>query len=262
MAPRAATRDAARVLGFDYGTGDRIAKLIPEPIMGRNPSFEDCLSPGQELRTRLRHRARGAPDHRRRQGPRGDRPQPLDPRRRGGDRRPAAAGDRPAAARRGPRRRPRQRRHGRGERAYKTVTQYSMGPIEEIGLLKMDFLGLRNLDVIEDAVDIIERSHGIELDVEQLPLDDPKTYEMLAAGRVGRRVPVRVRGDARGAAQGQADRVRGPRRPGLPLPARRDAVHRRLRARQARPVARSATRTRACARSPRRPTAAASTRSS
>jgi DNA polymerase-3 subunit alpha len=46
----------------------------------------------------------------------------------------------------------------------------------------MDFLGLRNLDVIEDAVDIIERSHGTKLDVEQLPLDDPTAYEMLAAG--------------------------------------------------------------------------------
>src|SRR5215475_957565 len=50
MAPRAATRDAARVLGFDYGTGDRLAKQIPEPILGRNPSFEECLRPGQELR--------------------------------------------------------------------------------------------------------------------------------------------------------------------------------------------------------------------
>ena len=50
MAPRAATRDAARVLGFDYGTGDRLAKQIPEPILGRNPSFEECLKPGQELR--------------------------------------------------------------------------------------------------------------------------------------------------------------------------------------------------------------------
>ncbi len=50
MAPRAATRDAARVLGFDYATGDRLAKQIPEPIMGRSPSFEECLKPGQELR--------------------------------------------------------------------------------------------------------------------------------------------------------------------------------------------------------------------
>ena len=47
-----------------------------------------------------------------------------------------------------------------GERSYRTVTQYSMKPIEEIGLLKMDFLGLRNLDVIEAALDIIEESTG------------------------------------------------------------------------------------------------------
>ena len=71
---------------------------------------------------------------------------------------------------------------GRAERQYKIVTQYSMGPIEEIGLLKMDFLGLRNLDVIEDAVEIIRRSHGTEVDIESIPLDDPKTYEMLARG--------------------------------------------------------------------------------
>jgi DNA polymerase III subunit alpha len=69
-----------------------------------------------------------------------------------------------------------------GGRAYKTVTQYSMKPIEEIGLLKMDFLGLRNLDVIESALDIIERSTGERPDMASLPLDDPKTYEMLARG--------------------------------------------------------------------------------
>ena len=50
MAPRAATRDAARVLGFDYATGDRLAKQIPEPIMGRSPSFAECLKAGQELK--------------------------------------------------------------------------------------------------------------------------------------------------------------------------------------------------------------------
>ena len=57
-----------------------------------------------------------------------------------------------------------------------------MGPIEEIGLLKMDFLGLRNLDVIEDAIDIIERSRGERIDMEQIPIDDAKTYAMLAGG--------------------------------------------------------------------------------
>ncbi len=71
---------------------------------------------------------------------------------------------------------------GKQERSYKIVTQYSMGPIEEIGLLKMDFLGLRNLDVIEDAAEIISRSRGIELDIGTIPMDDAATFEMLAAG--------------------------------------------------------------------------------
>ncbi len=57
-----------------------------------------------------------------------------------------------------------------------------MKPIEEIGLLKMDFLGLRNLDVIEDALDIVERSAGERPDMTTLPLDDEKTYEMMARG--------------------------------------------------------------------------------
>src|ERR1019366_8074785 len=50
MAPRQATRDAARVLGYDYGVGDRLAKLIPDPQQGRAPSFEECLADGELLR--------------------------------------------------------------------------------------------------------------------------------------------------------------------------------------------------------------------
>ena len=49
MFPRAATRDAARVLGHEYAIGDRLAKLIPDPQQGRPPSFADCLAPGAEL---------------------------------------------------------------------------------------------------------------------------------------------------------------------------------------------------------------------
>ena len=69
-----------------------------------------------------------------------------------------------------------------GARSFRTVTQFSMQPIEEIGILKMDLLGLRNLDVIEDALDIIERSTGGRPDMTTLPLDDARTYEMLARG--------------------------------------------------------------------------------
>ena len=69
-----------------------------------------------------------------------------------------------------------------GERVFRTVTQFSMKPIEDIGLLKMDFLGLRNLDVIEDALDIIERSTGERPDMDDGPARRPGTYEMLARG--------------------------------------------------------------------------------
>jgi DNA polymerase III subunit alpha len=181
MAPRAATRDAARVLGFDYGSGDRLAKQIPEPILGRNPSFEECLQPGQELKRTYD----SEPDAKRildvAQGLEGiirnnsihaaavviaDRPlQEIVPLQLAEDR---GAGNGNGAT--------------KGERQYKIVTQYSMGPIEEIGLLKMDFLGLRNLDVIEDAVEIVRRSRGVEIEMTAIPMDDAKTFEMLSRG--------------------------------------------------------------------------------
>jgi DNA polymerase III subunit alpha len=175
MFPRAATRDAARVLGYDYGAGDRLAKLIPDPIMGRAPSFEDCLKVGQSLRKaydeepdarRIVDVARGLEGIARNssihaaavviaEGPLTD-IVPLQLADAGVDE--------------------------DGERVFRTVTQFSMKPIEDIGLLKMDFLGLRNLDVIEDALDIIERSTGERPDMTTLPLDDLRTYEMLARG--------------------------------------------------------------------------------
>ncbi len=175
MLPRAATRDAARVLGSDYATGDRLAKLIPDPIMGRSPSFEECLKAGEPLRKAFDEEPEAKRIIETAQGLEGivrnssihaaavviaDRPLtdivPLQLADAGTDE--------------------------NGERNFRTVTQFSMKPIEEIGLLKMDFLGLRNLDVIEDALDIIERSTGERPDMTTLPLDDAKTYEMLARG--------------------------------------------------------------------------------
>ncbi|MBV9838212.1 MAG: DNA polymerase III subunit alpha [Solirubrobacterales bacterium] len=175
MFPRAATRDAARVLGHDYGAGDRLAKLIPDPVMGRPPSFEDCLKPGQPLRAEIDRDGTAKEIVEVAQGLEGivrnssihaaavviaDRPLtdivPLQIADAGVDE--------------------------KGEKVFRIVTQFTMKPIEQIGLLKMDFLGLRNLDVIEDALDIIERSSGERPDMTTLPLDDPKTYEMMARG--------------------------------------------------------------------------------
>ncbi len=95
---------------------------------------------------------------------------------------------------------------GKPERVYKTVTQYSMKPIEEIGLLKMDFLGLRTLDVLENAVAIIERSGGERIDLDEPAARRPQDLRDARARRLGRRVPARVRGHAGGAARGAARR--------------------------------------------------------
>jgi DNA polymerase III subunit alpha len=175
MFPRAATRDAARVLGHDYVAGDRLAKLIPDPIMGRPPSFEDCLKPGEPLRAEVDRDATARQIVEVAQGLEGivrnssihaaavviaDRPLtdivPLQIADAGTDE--------------------------NGERVFRTVTQFTMKPVEQLGMLKMDFLGLRNLDVIEDALDIIERSTGDRPDMARLPLDDARTYEMMARG--------------------------------------------------------------------------------
>ncbi len=63
------------------------------------------------------------------------------------------------------------------------ITGYAMGPIEKLGLLKMDFLGLRTLTVLANTVALIKESRGLDLDLDRLPLDDKKTYEMLSEAK-------------------------------------------------------------------------------
>ncbi len=63
------------------------------------------------------------------------------------------------------------------------ITQYEYKSLEEIGLLKMDFLGLRTLTVIEDTLRMIMENHGREIDLAKVPLDDPKVYELFSAGQ-------------------------------------------------------------------------------
>lgn len=62
------------------------------------------------------------------------------------------------------------------------TTQFPMGTLEQLGLLKMDFLGLRNLTVIRDTLSLIEENEGKKIDIYSIPLDDPKVYEMLSQG--------------------------------------------------------------------------------
>src|SRR5207302_6198756 len=76
------------------------------------------------------------------------------------------------------------------------TTQWEMGDLEKVGMLKMDFLGLRTLTVLDNAVKLIRRTRGEEIDLNALPLDDPDTYKLLQ------------RGDAKGVFQFESDGIR------------------------------------------------------
>ncbi len=180
---RAAVRDASRVLGYPYAVGDKVAKAMPPLVMGRDtplyacldkhPKFEDGYKMAGELRSmyeldpdlkRVIDVAKGLEGLRRQDGihaaavvitrdPLTDY-LPIQ-------RKPDAGSDPESAP---------------------VVTQYEMHGVEDLGLLKMDFLGLRNLDVISDTVELIKQSRGIDLDIDHVDLEDPKTYDLLQRG--------------------------------------------------------------------------------
>jgi DNA polymerase-3 subunit alpha len=159
MAARAAVRDAGRVLEIPYGVVDKVAKLIPE---GPGQTLEDCLKSGAELRQSYDSDpvTREIVDLAR----------PLEGLTRQDGIHAAAVviGAEPLMNIV-----PLQQKGTDQE----VVTQFSGTDVEALGLLKMDFLGLRNLDVIDKACAL---AGG--LDIGAIPLDDRKTYEMLARG--------------------------------------------------------------------------------
>src|SRR5438094_500650 len=160
MAARAAVRDAGRVLEIPYGVVDKIAKAIPE---GPGQTLDACLKPGQELKTQYDADpiAREIVDLAR----------PLEGLVRADSIHAAGVviGDRPLTEYV-----PLQQKGVDQE----VVTQFAGGDVEALGLLKIDFLGLRNLDVLEKAKALV----GNGLDYSKLPLDDKKVYDMLSRG--------------------------------------------------------------------------------
>jgi DNA polymerase-3 subunit alpha len=159
MMARAAVRDAGRVLEVPYGTVDKIAKLIPE---GPKVYLEESLKPGQELRAAydadpvVREIV--------------DLARPLEGLVRADSIHAAGVviADRPLTDVV-----PLQQKGADQE----VVTQLGMHDVVALGLLKIDFLGLRNLDVIDKAVELVG-----DLDLDAIPIDDAKTYEMLRRG--------------------------------------------------------------------------------
>src|SRR5580765_3236578 len=159
MAARAAVRDAGRVLEVPYGVVDKIAKLIPE---GPGQTLDECLKPGAELRRAIDADPVAKEII--------ELAQPLEGLTRADSIHAAGVviGAEPLTNVV-----PLQQKGADQE----VVTQFNMGDIEALGLLKMDFLGLRNLDVIDKACELVG-----SLDIEKIPMDDKKTYAMLAKG--------------------------------------------------------------------------------
>ena len=180
---RAAVRDASRVLGYQWSVGDKIAKLMPPLIMGRDTSLKACLEPvegqedGSKMAVELRSLYETDPDAKRVV----DVARGLEGLRRQDGIHAAAVviTRRPLTEYL-----PIQRKPEPGLPADQApmVTQYEMHGVEDLGLLKMDFLGLRNLSVIERTLELVEASTGQRVDIDNVPLDDPKTFEMLCTG--------------------------------------------------------------------------------
>ncbi len=164
MAARSVVRDVGRVLGLPYGETDRIAKLIPfgsklkaavegvpelRALVAENPDVRRIVDIGLRLEDLTRNISTHAAGV-------------------------VIAPD--ALAQHVPLLRV-------GENEF--VTQYDMTDIEAIGLLKIDFLGLRNLTLIQDTLELLSSHTGVRLDLHSLPLDDDATYALLRAGKTG-----------------------------------------------------------------------------
>ena len=166
MAARAAVRDVARVLQVPYAEADRLSKMIPPPVQGRHIPLEKSIVDDPDLKAEYESNqtAKEVFDYAIR----------LEGTIRSHGVHAAGVVIAPddivnyaplAMAQKGV-----------------VSTQYPMGPVEELGLLKMDFLGLSNLTIINNALRIIRKVYKDEIDLSTLPLDDEKTYQLFQRG--------------------------------------------------------------------------------
>ena len=161
MNARGVIRDVGRVMGYSYSDVDKIAKLIPE---GPKMTLDKALKQSSELRTHSQNQYQDLIEN----------AKTLE-----GMNRHASI-------------------HAAGVVVapgkltdfvplYKSTndditTQYDMNELEKLGLLKMDFLGLRNLTVIDKTIDLVNKRLGKKIDINNIPLDDPKVYELFSKG--------------------------------------------------------------------------------
>jgi DNA polymerase-3 subunit alpha len=174
---RAAVKDVARLLRIPPGDADKLTKLIPSgpgfaltlaealdkvkefrELVEGNPQYERCVALASRIEGISRHasvHAAGVVIA----------PGPLH------EYVPVCTAPTKGA--------------GQTEGEDSIITQFEMGPLEKVGMLKMDVLGLKTLTVIHDAVQMIRERYGRELDMDTLDLEDPKVYELLRQGRTG-----------------------------------------------------------------------------
>lgn len=164
LQPKAAVKDSARVMDLPVAIGEQISKLIPD---GPKQSFDKNLREGMDLAKAY------ASDPTVKSVV--DMAKPLEGMVRNTGIHAAAVviSDRPLTDIVPVR---------AGEHGDQIVTQFEQADVEDLGLLKMDVLGLRNLDVLKKVRDFIKEGKGEDLDVAAIPLDDPETFEMIARG--------------------------------------------------------------------------------
>lgn len=166
MAARAAVRDVARVLEVPYAEADRLSKMIPPPVQGRHIPLSTSIQADADLKAEYESNptAKEVFDYAIR----------LEGTIRSHGVHAAGVVIAPSDI----------VNYAPLEMAQKGVvaTQYAMGPVEELGLLKMDFLGLSNLTIINNALRIIKKVYGNDIILSEIPLDDEKTYELFQRG--------------------------------------------------------------------------------
>ena len=167
MGPKAALRDVGRGMGMSYGDVDRIARMVPfksrtlSDAMASNPEMMDSyqsdaaiqnlVDNAQALEGIVHHVSTHAAG--------------------------VLIADEPLTETV-----PLQRPARGDENSPVMMTQYSMDPVAKLGLLKMDFLGLTNLTILDRTIKLIDQERGIRIDLNRLSLDDPETYDLLSTG--------------------------------------------------------------------------------
>jgi DNA polymerase-3 subunit alpha len=166
MGAKSVLRDVGRVMGMSYGDCDRLAKMVPNELkmdlhkaLDQSPEFKQAYEEEEQTHELidtaliLEDLTRNASVH-------------------------AAGvviGDQPLV----------NLLPLKKDEDGAIVTQYPMGPVGDLGLLKMDFLGLKTLTVIRNACELIRTNRGVEVPIDHLPLDDQKTYDLLNQGNTG-----------------------------------------------------------------------------